>query len=256
MKIVLSVFLALLVSGAGFWLKALYFSGFLAAVFVGASIFWGAGLPGAAVLILFFVLGSAFSRLSSSVSLPEQKARRNWQQVLANGFLPAVLALGYGLNRNETYYLAYVGALAVACADTVGGEAGIRWDKRTVSLRDFRSIPPGQSGGVSLIGTAAGVVSAALLAMAGVFPKGWDLSLSLKLVTIIAAIGFLGSLFDSILGAWLQGKFRCPICGEAVEVQMHCNGRTERTFGVELLDNGGVNFLATLFGGVLGLLLF
>jgi uncharacterized protein (TIGR00297 family) len=253
---VLSIFLALLVSGAGYWWRALDFSGFLAATFVGTSIFWGAGLAGASVLIFFFVLGSVLSRLPSGVTLSEQKARRDWRQVLANGFWPAALALGYGLNRNETYYLALVGALAVACADTVGGEVGIRRGRRTVSLRGFRLIPPGQSGGVSLIGTVSGGVSAALLGLVGIFPKGWGLALSLELVAMIAVIGFLGSLFDSILGAWLQGKFKCTVCRTGVEVQVHCGKRAERIAGLEFLDNDGVNFLATFFGGVMGLFIF
>lgn len=256
LKILLSIVLALLVSGAGFWARVLDFSGFLAAVFVGAAIFWGAGLPGAAALIFFFVSGSALSRLPSKIEMPEQKARRDWRQVLANGFWGAVLSFVYGFNPNETYYLDYVGALAVACADTVSGEVGMRWAKRTIALANFRLVSPGQSGAVSLIGTLAGLIGAVLIAMVGIFTRGWGLVLSWKLIGIIGGIGFLGALFDSVLGAWLQGKYRCSVCGRSIEAGAHCGRSAERTSGVGSLDNDGVNFLATLFGAVLGLILF
>lgn len=256
MKVFLSLLFALIVSGGGFWFKALDFSGFAFATLVGAAIFWGAGFPGAAVLIFFFVLGSALSRLPSEVSAPEQKARRDGGQVLANGLWPALLALAYSTRQDETYYLAFVASIAVACADTVSGEIGVRWGGRTVSIVNFRSIPPGVSGGVSLIGTLAGLAGAMLVALVGVGPRQWDLFLSLKSIGSITAIGFLGMLVDSLLGASVQAKYRCSICRLAVEEPHHCGQPAERASGLPVLDNDGVNFLATLFGAVMGLILF
>ncbi|MGH8003198.1 MAG: DUF92 domain-containing protein [Limisphaerales bacterium] len=256
MKILLSLLFALVVSGAGFWLLALDFSGFMAATFVGAAIFWGAGFPGAAVLIFFFVLGSALSRFPSEVFVPEQKARRDWRQVLANGLWPSLLALGYGIQREEAYYLAFVASIAVACADTVSGEVGMRWAKKTFSILNFRSVPPGVSGGISSVGTLSGLAGALLVALVGVGPKGWDFFLSFKSVLLVSAIGFLGMLLDSLLGALVQAKYRCAICRSAIEVPRHCGAPAERTAGLAVLDNDGVNFLATFFGGLLGLALF
>lgn len=256
LKLFLSVFLAGAVSGVGYWLRALDFSGFVAAVFVGAAIYWGAGLPGATVLIFFFVLGSALSRLPSEISAPEQKARRDRRQVLANGLWPALLALGYGVRQDEIYYLAFVSALAAACADTVSGEVGVRWGKKIFSIVNFRSVPPGVSGGVSVIGTLAGLAGSMLAALVGVGPKGWDFFLSSRAILLISAIGFMGMLFDSLLGALVQAKYRCAVCRSAVEVPRHCGKPAEKSSGFSILDNDGVNFLATLFGGALGLLLF
>ncbi len=245
-----------MVSGAGFLFRALDFSGFAAAALVGAAIFWGAGFPGAAVLIFFFVFGSALSRLPSEVLALEQKARRDWRQVLANGFWPALLALGYGARQDEAYYLALVSSVATACADTTSGEVGVRWARKTFSILNFRSVPPGVSGGVSVTGTLAGLAGALLVALVGVGPKGWDFFLSFRTVLLVSAIGFLGMLFDSLLGALVQAKYRCAVCRAAVEVPRHCGQSAERTSGLSMLDNDGVNFLTTFFGGLLGLLLF
>ena len=237
-------------------MRALDFSGFIAATLVGGAIFWGAGFPGAAVLIFFFVLGSALSRLPSSVDAPEQKARRDWRQVFANGLWPALLALGYGFWQEEAYYLAFASSIAVACSDTVSGEIGMRWAEKTFSVLNFRSVPPGVSGGVSLPGTLAGLAGAMLVALVGVGPRGWDLNLSLKSIGLITAIGFLGMIFDSFLGATVQAKYRCSVCRSAVEVLQHCGQPAERISGLPVLDNDGVNFLATFFGAALGLILF
>ncbi len=245
-----------MVSGAGFWAKALDFSGFLAAIFVGASIFWGAGFYGAAVLIFFFLGGSVLSRLPSKIEAPEQKARRDWKQVLANGLWAAVLALLYGFKKDEVYYLAYVSTLAVACADTVGGEIGLRRAGKTISLTNLRTIPPGLSGGVSWVGTMAGLIAAVLLGMVGIFSRRWDLLLSLKLIALISLIAFLGSLLDSVLGARLQAKYQCSLCNSLVEVPIHCGRPTLLNSGLRFLGNDGVNFLATFFGAVLALILF
>ncbi|MCI0597447.1 MAG: DUF92 domain-containing protein, partial [candidate division Zixibacteria bacterium] len=221
--------------------------------------------PGAAVLIFFFVLGSALSRLPSEVVAPEQKARsldsardvsRDWRQVFANGLWPALLALGYGVRQDEAYYLAFVSSIAAACADTASGEVGVRWAKRTFSVVSFRTVPSGVSGGVSAVGTLAGLAGALLVALVGVGPKGWDFFLSFKAVLLISAIGFLGMLFDSLLGALVQAKYRCAVCRAAVEVQRHCGQPAEKSSGFSILDNDGVNFLATLFGAGLGLILF
>lgn len=245
-----------MVSGVGFWAKALDFSGFLAAIFVGAAIFWGAGFYGAAVLIFFFLTGSVLARLPSKIEFPGKKAKRDWKQVLANGLWAAILALLYGFKNDEIYYLACVSTLAVACADTVGGEIGLRRAKKTISLANLRTIPPGLSGGVSLAGTIAGLIGAVLLGMVGVFSRRWDLLLSLKLIALISLIGFLGSLFDSVLGAWLQAKYRCSVCKSMLEVPVHCGRPTLLSSGLGFLGNDRVNFLATLFGALMALILF
>ncbi|HXF48648.1 MAG TPA: DUF92 domain-containing protein [Verrucomicrobiae bacterium] len=256
MRILFSLFLALSVSGAGFFFRALDLSGFFAATLVGAAIFWGAGFPGAAVLIFFFVLGSALSRLPPEVFAPEQKARRDWRQVLANGFWPSLLAMGYGLRHEEVYYLAFVSSIAAACADTTSGEVGVRGGQKTYSIMNFRPVPTGVSGGVSLTGTLAGLAGSVLVALVGVGPRGWDFFLSCKAILLISAVGFLGTLFDSLLGATLQAKYRCTACRSVIEVPIHCGRVAERTSGFSFLDNDGVNFLVTLFAGLIGLLAF
>jgi uncharacterized membrane protein len=52
---------------------------------------------------------------------------------------------------------------------------------------------------------------------------------------------------DSMLGALLQGRFRCPSCEVASEWSVHrCGAATDREGGIAWLNNDWVNFLATV----------
>jgi uncharacterized membrane protein len=63
---------------------------------------------------------------------------------------------------------------------------------------------PGVSGGISLEGTLAGLAAAILLSFAvGLF---YDFSFAVFMFVSIA--GFMGMLADSVLGSWLQVKYK------------------------------------------------
>src|SRR5450755_4294704 len=79
--------------------RTLSMSGAVAAVAVGTTIFAGAGLLLSAPLIAFFVSGSALSRIGGTRAWQARAAavktgERDAQQVLANGAIAALCALG------------------------------------------------------------------------------------------------------------------------------------------------------------------
>ena len=63
--------------------------------------------------------------------------------------------------------------------------------------------------------------------------------------------GFAGAIFDSILGATIQGLFRCPKCGRITEKDTHCGAPTVRFKGLHWINNDVVNFASTLFAALL-----
>lgn len=77
-----------------------------------------------------------------------------------------------------------------------------------------------------------------------------------KTVLLVAALGSLGCLFDSVLGSRIQVKYRCPVCGALTERDRHCGvpGRVER--GWHRVNNDTVNLLSNLFAAVLAILVF
>ncbi len=61
----------------------------------------------------------------------------------------------------------FLAAVCEATADTVSSEVGQAFGGKPMMLTSLRPVPPGTDGGVSLVGTAAGILAAALVALAG-----------------------------------------------------------------------------------------
>jgi uncharacterized membrane protein len=70
--------------------------------------------------------------------------------------------------------------------------------------------------------------------------------------------GFLGALFDSLLGASVQAIYHCPSCEK--ETERHpshsCGTPTTRTRGWGWLNNDWVNFACGGFGMGISVLIF
>ncbi len=69
-------------------------------------------------------------------------------------------------------------------------------------ITTLRKVKPGTDGAISLVGTLAGVVAAALVAAAGTFALRGDRNL----FAVSCAGGVFGLLFDSLLGATLEER--------------------------------------------------
>ena len=171
---------------------------------------------------------------------------RDGIQVIANGLVPMMMALLFSATSHPAFLVGYVAALAEAFADTAASGLGV-FSNRVFDLFRFKETKAGLSGGMTVIGTLAsliGAFTASLVALAfGIF-NIWG-------VLIAAGSAFLGAVFDSMLGSLLQIKYRCPVCNEITERDVHCKKRGVRSSGFEFFDNDVVNFLSGAFSAVL-----
>ena len=225
------------------WLTA---GGAIAAMLVGGAVFWGSGLAGGGQLALFFVSGSALTyagRRREGTAQGSRRRGRVWRQVVANGawagigalIVPADPAIGWPL---------LTGALAAAQVDTWGTEIGRYSPTLPRLITSGRSVPAGTSGGVTLLGTAACALGAAsmggLARLLGAPPGA---------AAAAVAGGLLGAIGDSVLGATLQARYRCPACGCDTERARHrCGTPAVHTAGLRWIDNDAVNLVATTIG--------
>jgi uncharacterized protein (TIGR00297 family) len=183
------------------WLTA---AGAVAALAVGGATVLGVGWRGLLLLLAFFVSGSLLTRGGG---------RRNARQVVANGGVAAAAAL-------LGAWPAFAGAIAAATADTWATEIGAFSATPPRLMTSGNPVARGANGGITPLGTAGGLLGAAV--MGGLT---WVLGPhDLRLAGVVAAAGVLGMLIDSLLGATLQGP----------EDQW--------------LNNDGVNFAMTLAG--------
>ncbi len=93
-------------------------------------------------------------------------------------------------------------ALAEAAADTVSSEVGQVLGGQPRMITTFRKTDPGTDGAISLIGTLAGMVAAAIVAGVGTMALRGDL----RMFWISTAGGVFGLFFDSLLGALLERR--------------------------------------------------
>jgi len=154
------------------------------------------------VLLLVFALTLAATRAGAGRKLElrtaEAVAGRSASQVMANLGVAAVVTV---LAPNGWPLLA-LAALAEVAADTSSSEIGMAFPGKTVLITNWQLVPPGMDGGVSSRGTAAALLAAALVAIAG---KLLGL-VPLHHAAIVLYAGFLGSLADSLLGATLERR--------------------------------------------------
>jgi uncharacterized protein (TIGR00297 family) len=101
---------------------------------------------------------------------------------------------------SEQLAMAAMAALAGAAADTVSSEIGQVLGGQPRMLTTLRAAEPGTDGAISLAGTLAGVVAAAITAGLGVFALRGNLTM----LWVSCAGGVFGLFFDSLLGATFE----------------------------------------------------
>jgi uncharacterized protein (TIGR00297 family) len=241
--------------------QALSASGAAGAILVGTVVFGLGGWAWGLVLVAFFVLSSALSHYRSAdkarIADKFQKgSRRDLSQVLANGGVAAIISVLYFSHPAPALLAAFLGAMATVNADTWSTEIGVLSPVAPRLLTTGRRVPAGTSGGVTWLGTCASVLGALFIGLVAYFllcvdsMAGRHSPLQLSWIVPAALIsGLLGSLFDSLLGATVQGIYYCAACETETEKQIHgCGLRTNHLRGWRWLNNDVVNFVSSVAG--------
>jgi uncharacterized protein (TIGR00297 family) len=203
-------------------------SGAAAGFLVGTAIYAFLGWRGYLLLVAFFVIGSACTKIGyrrkAAASLAQERGgRRSARHALANAGVATACAVFAALTPYPLLFAAaFAAAFATAAADTAASEIGQLIGRRTYLVTTLRPVPRGTEGAVSLEGTLAGIAAGTLVAVLGAAVGLYPWAGALP----VAAAAFLGSTFESVVGATL-GRRR-------------------------LLDNEALNFLNTLVGALAG----
>ncbi len=202
-------------------------SGLLSATLIGTVIIIFTDIRFFLVLLTFYILGSVATKYKyrdkyeRGVAEPAGGAR-GYVNVFSNSLAPLFFAINYGFYGMDVFKLAFVAAVATALGDTMASEIG-KTSERVYLITNLKRVEPGTNGGISLRGELAALLGCLLVCF---------VALALKMINNVIPVllaSFIGVHIDSLLGATLEER--------------------------GLLTNAGVNFLATLSGGLL-LLLF
>ena len=194
------------VAAAGYAARTVTLSGAIVGAAIGTSIFGAIGWQGWVLLFATFLAASASSRTGlarkEALGIAEaREGRRGAGNAIANTGVAAIAAILAGIDVHPTAAtLAFVAALVAGGGDTIASEIGKAYGRRTFSVTTFRPVRPGTSGAMSLEGTVAGLVGAALLGGVAI-TLGLLAASSLLLIVIAATVG---SLVESWLGATLE----------------------------------------------------
>jgi len=213
-------------------LKKLDSKAAVTAVVIGFIVWLGEGYTGIALLATFFITGtlatSCKMRTKQQGGLAEQhRGQRTATQVIANGGIAAILSLVSFLSvqQQPLLLLMVASSLSSATADTLSSELGNVYGKKFYNIMNFKKDIRGLNGVVSFEGTMIGIAGSSLIALIYSTQAGF----TIHFLWIVIA-GAIGNLTDSVLGATLERK--------------------------HILSNDVVNFLNTLTGAVISLLLY
>ena len=213
-------------------LKKLDAKAAVAAVVIGFIAWLGEGYTGIALLATFFVAGTLATswkmRTKQQAGLAEQhRGQRTAAQVIANGGVAAILSLlSFVCGQHQSLLLLMVASsLSSATADTVSSELGNVYGRKFYNIINFKKDIRGLNGVVSFEGTMIGVAGSSLIALVYAIQARF----TIHFLWIVIA-GTTGNLTDSVLGATLERK--------------------------HILNNDVVNFLNTLTGALVGLMLY
>lgn len=203
-RLAIAVAMPLAFAAAARLARGVSFSGaFAGAVIAFISILTSPDLRMFWTLLILFAITLAATRVGRSrkqtLKVAEAKSGRSASQVMAN---LGVMGLAVVIPGFKAAYLMALAALAEAAADTISSEIGTAKAARTVLITGWKTVPPGTNGGISLSGTIAGILGAAIIASsAAVFSL-----VHVPGAILIAVAGIFGMLIDSLLGATLERR--------------------------------------------------
>lgn len=226
-RILLICIFALVLGIGAYWAKAADSDAVLSETIVCLLVILFAGITWFILLLAFYLLGGGFTRYGYTQKFKlgiaqSHGGRRGYKNVYSNSLVPLILAICYGVYGNDIFIFAFIASVATANGDTLASEIGETSRSKPRMITTFKEIEPGVDGGVTPLGEAASLAGAIII---GLLATGMGMA-GVSGIVIAAIGGFMGTNFDSLLGATLQSR--------------------------GILSNNGVNLVATAFGALAG----
>jgi len=227
--------------------KHLSLDGFLSSTLMAGLILGFGGLKYVLPIAIFFILSTLLSKVGMK-NLRESKSGRNASQVFANGGVGLVLCIFNHFYQMELIYIMFLASIAAANSDTWATEIGKLSRTRPKDIISGRSLNKGESGGITFIGLLGSMSGSFVISTVGYF---LDINTSYLIILFIS--GFLGSIFDSILGSTLQSRF-ILIDGKTIKEEKEKD--SYHYSGLVSINNNSVNFLCTLSAPIFFILMY
>ncbi|KJH71323.1 TIGR00297 family protein [Aliterella atlantica] len=219
--------------------KLLTPAGLLHAWFLGVLIWGSLGWQGYVVVLFYFLVGSAVTRIGMAQKEAEgiaekRSGARGPENVWGSALTGAICAVGVVAASilqpdklvTSLLLLGYVASFSTKLSDTCASEVGKAYGKRTYLITTLQAVPRGTEGAVSLEGTLAGIIGSIAIALVA-----WGVGLiDLWGVVFCLVAAFIATNLESVIGATMQSQ-------------------------VDWLTNEVVNIINTAIGAIAAILL-
>jgi uncharacterized protein (TIGR00297 family) len=242
-------------------------TGFASATMTGCLVLIFGGVSWFIVLVSFLVFTSLFTKYKyekkSVMSVLEDKGgARTWKNVVSNGLVASLAALGhgvttlwFGIHSSTVFHSLFLGAVSMAAADTLATEIGLLSPSEPRLITNLSEyVSRGVSGGISPLGGLAALLGAFIVGSTSL-PFAFGGFSVVKTFALVLFSGFLGSTLDSFLGATIQARYTCHVCEKTTEKKNHCGESATLIKGWKGVDNDVVNLISTFFGAVIALII-
>ena len=177
------------------------------------TILWGClSWQGWMSVVIYLLFGSLVTKIGfkfkKEKGIAEKRGgKRGPENVWGSAATGLFLAIMTQLNTANImmFKIGFAASFSAKLADTFGSEIGKRFGKDTYLITSLKKVERGTEGGISLEGTLASVLGSIFMAF---------IMLRLSLIStkshfiIVAVSGFLATLFESIIGARFQNKYK------------------------------------------------
>ncbi|WP_456416913.1 TIGR00297 family protein [Methanocaldococcus sp.] len=219
-SIIVIIILALLIKKS----KCLDDKGIICSSLMGFILLYFCGFEYLILLLSFFILGVIVSKIGKEKKKNKNiyESSRSLKNVLANGLIPLIFAILTVLGFKWALF-GYVSSIAAATSDTFSSELGVLSNENPRLITTFEVVEKGTDGAITIFGLVAGLLGAFIIGVIGY------LCFKNSNIIICSVIGGIsGNLADSIVGALFERR--------------------------GILNNEHVNLIATIVGGIIGVL--
>ncbi|AMQ19226.1 DUF92 domain-containing protein [Thermococcus peptonophilus] len=231
LNIIADIITVLLLGILAYRSRALDANGSVAAGFLGLGVLVFGGIWTFLALLVFLILGVLATKYKYKEKVKKGLAQpnngtRGLGNVLGNGLAVLIFLLIETAVKEDIFWAATFASIATVNGDTLASELGKILGRRPRLITNLKPVTPGTDGAVSLQGEIIALIGALIIALFALplTTHTWEMILA------VTVGGFIGVNIDSLIGATLEEK--------------------------GITDNNSTNFLASLFGGLIGAALF
>lgn len=237
---------ALLVNGVGYSLlknsnqKSLTNEGLVHSTALGIGLLTFLGLKGYFVCLTYFILGSIVTKIKMNkkeeMGIAEKRGgRRGPENVWGSAGIAMFCAIATFFFKEsdhlfELYKLGYLSSLVTKLSDTFQSEIGKAYGKTTILITNFKKVPPGTEGAISIEGYIAGIIGSFILSYCAYL------------------IGFVNDIN--------QVKYCIASALFATTLESYIGASYQNNTNFNWLSNEKVNFINTFIGAILAIFFY